>query len=59
MSTATDQHAALMDYCVAHSCRTCPMSTPQLGALSDDDLCVVSHALDHLKSLAEAEGAIV
>ena len=59
MSTATEQYKALVAYCAHHMCDTCPVYNPELGALSPDDYCVVSHALDQLKPLAKAEGAFV
>jgi hypothetical protein len=59
MSTATQQHKALVAYCEDHHCATCPVYGPEFGALDDSDYCVVSHALDKLKPLAEAEGAVV
>jgi hypothetical protein len=59
MSTATEQHKALVTYCADHTCTTCPMHSPALGCIDPDDYCVVSHALDKLEPLAVAEGAII
>ena len=59
MSSATDQHKALVTYCAEHTCATCPVSDPALACIEPTDYCVVSHALDKLEPLAVAEGAII
>lgn len=53
MTTPSERHKALVMYCVAHRCKDCPMNDPQLGCIEDEDVCVVSMAMDALA----AEGA--
>jgi hypothetical protein len=41
-------HEALVAYCAAQRCETCPLNTPELGCIEDGDRCVLSHALEAL-----------